>query len=405
MAHRLPPSSLARWGYSTVARLNSDLTGVDNRPEGRHVRVMKLETLLPLGKVDPGLRTPDTPLDIHSVAADAQFLESIGYDGLVVEETKDDPFVILALAAQATTTLKLGTAVTIAFPRSPTVMALSAWTLQKLSRGRLTLGLGPQVRGHIVRRYGCKWSPPGPWMREYVHAVRAVWDCWQTGTPLNIAGKHYTLNLMVPLFNPGPIEHPYIPIHLAAVNTKMCQVAGEVADGLRPHPVCTPSYIEQVMLPAVRAGAQKAGRSLEDFLVSMKPLIATAATEAELAPKIRDARARIAFYASTPQYLAAFQHLGLGELATECTVLSKEQRWEELPRYINDEVLDKFAVIGTHDQIARKLCDRFGHLVTNIEFSIAVKSAADRHTLTRLAREVQAHEAASARHAILGRVA
>ena len=123
---------------------------------------MKVETLLPLGKVDPGLRASEVPLDIHGVADDARLVEDLGYDGLMVEDTKQDPFVVMALAAQATTRLKLGTAVAIAFPRSPTVIAMTAWTLAKLSRGRFTLGLGTQVKGHIERRYGVKWSAPGP---------------------------------------------------------------------------------------------------------------------------------------------------------------------------------------------------------------------------------------------------
>ena len=251
---------------------------------------MQLETLLPLGKVDPGLRPPDTPLDMATVADNAQLLERLGYSGLVVEETKDDPFVIMALAAQATKTLQLGTAVALAFPRSPTVTAMSAWTLQKLSKGRFALGLGTQVKGHIQRRFGMQWSAPGVWMREYVAAVRAIWDHWQNDAPLNIQGEHYNINLMVPLFNPGPIEHPNIPIHLAAVNKVMCRVSGEVADGIRPHPVCTPSYIKNVMLPEVRVGTTRTGRSLSDFRVCMKPLVATAATHEELVPKVRDAR-------------------------------------------------------------------------------------------------------------------
>src|SRR6201990_2948539 len=232
--------------------------------------LMLLETLLPLGKVDPGLRAPEIPLDLASIGRDARLLEEIGYHGMVVEETKDDPFILMALAAQATSKLRMGTSVAIAFPRSPTVTAMSAWTLSKLSKGRFTLGLGTQVKAHIERRYGLPWTPAGPWMREYVQAVRAVWAHWQTGAPLEIAGPHYNINLMVPLFNPGPIEHPDIPIHVAAVNQIMCQVAGEVAEGIRPHPVCAPAYIEKVMLPAVRAGAAKAGRSLDRFPVGMK---------------------------------------------------------------------------------------------------------------------------------------
>src|SRR5215472_14892786 len=189
---------------------------------------MEIETLLPLGKTDPGLRAPEVPLDLAAVGRDAGLLERLGYDGIVFEETKDDPFVLVTLAAQATTRLKLATAVAIAFPRSPTITALSAWTLQKLSRGRFTLGLGSQVKGHIERRYGMAWSAPGPWMREYVEAVRAIWNRWQNNVPLDFNGPHYAINLMPPLFDPGPIEHPDIPIHLAAVNTLMCQVAGEV---------------------------------------------------------------------------------------------------------------------------------------------------------------------------------
>jgi probable F420-dependent oxidoreductase len=345
---------------------------------------MKVETLLPLGKVDPGLRAPATPLNISSVYDDARTVEDLGYDGLVVEEIKDDPFMIVALAAQATRRLNLGTAIALAFPRSPTVTAMSAWTAQKLSRGRFTLGLGTQVRAHIERRYGIKWSAPGPWMREYVQAVRAVWKCWQEGSPLNFQGKHYTLNLVVPLFNPGPIDHPDIPIHLAAVNARMCSVAGEVADGLRPHPVCTPKYIEEVMLPAARAGAARVGRRLDNFSVCIKPLIATAPDAASLQEKIRDVRARVAFYASTPSYLPAFEIHGLTDLANKLKILAREQRWEEMPTYIPDGVLNTYATVATFDEIGAKLKERYGHLVTNAEFSIPVRNESDRAKLERL---------------------
>ena len=350
---------------------------------------MRVETLLPLGKVDPGLRQPERALDLATIADDARLVESLGYDALMVEETKLDPFVVIALAAQATTTLNLGTAVAIAFPRSPTVTAMSAWTLQKLSGGRFTLGLGPQVKGHIERRYGMKWSPAGPWMREYIRAVRAVWNCWQLGTPLNVQGEHYNLNLMVPLFNPGPIEHPDIPIHLAAVNPTICRVAGELADGIRPHPVCTAEYIEHVMLPAVRQGANRAERLLNDFKISIKPLIATAADATALAPKIRDVRARVAFYASTPAYRAAFEFHGLGELADSLSILSRQQRWEEMPDFISDEILEKYAVVGTFKEIGEKLKQRYGHVVTNAEFSIPIANEQDQQTLRNLISDIQ----------------
>ena len=347
---------------------------------------MKLETLLPLGKVDPGLRQPEKALDITQVAEQARLVEDLGYDALMVEETKVDPYIVMALAAQATTRLGIGTAVAIAFPRSPTVTAMSAWTLSKLSGGRFTLGLGTQVKGHIERRFGMKWSAAGPWIREYVQAVRAVWNCWQNGAALDVKGEHYNINLMVPLFDPGPIEHPDIPIHLAAVNPVLCQVAGEVADGIRPHPVCTAEYIEQVMLPAVRKGAQSRGRGLDGFKVSIKPLIATAATPAELQKKIVDVRARVAFYA----YAAAFEFHGLGELAERLKVLSRAQRWEEMPAFIDDDVLHRYATIGTFDEIGDKLIARYGKVATNAEFSIPLAGARDLETLRELVRKIHA---------------
>ena len=363
---------------------------------------MHVETLLPLGKVDPGLRAPEVPFDITTIGEQARLVERLGYDRLVFEETKDDPFVVLTAAAEATTTLGLGTSVAIAFARSPTSMALTAWSLQRLSGGRFALGLGSQVRGHIVRRYGMTWRAPAPWMRDYVRAVRAVWRTWQDGVPLDVDNDHYRLNLMVPLFDAGPIDHPEIPILLAAVNPLMCAVAGEVGDGIRPHPVCTPSYIAEVMLPAVRAGAVRAGRSLERFSVNMKPLIATAPDEVRLAPKVRDARARIAFYASTPGYRAAFEHLGLGDLADRASALSKAKRWEELPPLIDDEILHAFVTIGTYDDIAARLHERYGAVVTHCEFSVAVGDEADREALAAMVAGLHARDDRAARATICG---
>jgi probable F420-dependent oxidoreductase len=338
---------------------------------------VKIETLLPLGKVDPGLRAPEVALDIREVSREAARVEALGFAGLVVEETKDDPFQVLALAAANTTSLRVGTAVAIAFPRSPYVTAMSAWTLQKLSGGRFTLGLGTQVRGHVMRRFGMEWHPAGPWLRDYIVALRGIWSSWQNGTPLDVATERYALNLTVPLFVPAPIEHPDIPVHVAAVKPGLCSVAGEVADGVRPHPVCTADYIRSVMLPACALGAAKSRRSLDGFSVAHKPLIATAPDETVLAERVRDARARIAFYLSTPAYRPAFDHHGYGELADRAAVLSKQQRWEELPGLVDDELFHTYVTSGTWDVIGDRLAERFGDVVTSIEFSINPRSEAE----------------------------
>jgi probable F420-dependent oxidoreductase len=295
----------------------------------------------------------------------------------------------MALAAQATSRVGLATAVAVAFPRSPTITALSAWNLQQLSRGRFTLGLGSQVKGHIERRYGMRWSAPGPWLRDYVGALRAIWNCWQNGTKLDFASEHYKLSLMVPLFAPAPIDHPRIPVQLAAVNPYMCQVAGEVADGIRAHPIATPRYIAEVMLPAMRKGATKAGRDLAGFAMCVNPLIATAPDRASLAERVQGVRARVAFYASTPAYLPAFETQGHGEIARQLQALSRAQRWEEMPALVDDEMLDAYAVIATHDELAAKLKARYGAVATDLEFVLPLATAADQAVARELIAELR----------------
>ena len=353
---------------------------------------MRVETLLPIGKVDPGLRDVSMRLDLPKVPDMAREVEALGYDGLVSGETKNDPYVPLVLGAASTERIRLTTAVVIAFPRSPTVTALTAWDIQALSKGRFVLGLGPQVKGHIERRFGMAWAPPLPRMREYILAVRAVWKCWQNRVPLDFQGEHYKLSLMVPLFDPGPIDYPDIPIQLAAVNTGMCRLAGELCQGFRPHPICTPKYIAEVMVPSAQAGAKKAGRDLKGFDLIPSPLIATAATPALLAERIRDVRSRISFYASTRTYRAVFEHHGWGALVDELHEYSVKKRWEELPTRITDEVLDTIAVIGTYDELAAKLRTRYGSVATGIEFGLPLRTPADREALQHIIRELQRAE-------------
>jgi probable F420-dependent oxidoreductase len=349
---------------------------------------MQIYTELNLGKTDPGLREPDDPFDITTTCDKAALVESLGFDGMVSTETKEDSFIITALAAHATQNLQIATSVAIAFARTPYVTAMAAWRIQALSRGRFTLGLGPQVKAHLIRRFGLDFTPAGSWMRDYVGAVRAFWDCWQNGTKLNYISDRYKLDLMVPLFNPGPMEFKPPPIHIAAVNAIMTQVAGEVADGFRPHPICTPRYIKEVMMPAFNRGVEKSGRIKIPFSIAQKPLIAAAVNEEQLEKRIRDVRARIAFYASTPAYRPAFEIWGHGELADRLSILSREQRWEEMPSYIDDDMLHKYAVVGLYDDVAEKIVERFGDVLTHVGFSIQIDNENDADKLRIMIKKI-----------------
>lgn len=349
---------------------------------------MLVESLLPLGKLDPGLRRPDVPLDIRTFAEGARLAEDVGLDAVLVEETKHDPFQLLALGASTTSRIQLGTSVAIAFARSPAVTAMSAWSLQQLSGGRLVLGLGTQVRAHVQRRYGIEWSTPAPWMRDYVGAVRALWDCWQHGEPLQFQSDHYRLDLMVPLFNPGPIDDPQIPIHVSGIGPSMCALAGEVANGLRLHPVCTVRFIDEVVLPAVARGAARVGRNGGDIEICMKPLVGTAADSARLREVITTVRERVAFYLSTPSYRRTFELHGWGDTAVHASQLSREQRWDELAALVDDEMLHTVAAIGTFDEIAGVLNGRYSGRVDRIEFSIPVNTPEDAARLAEILGEI-----------------
>ena len=179
---------------------------------------------------------------------------------------------MMALGATTTERIQLGTSVAMAFPRSPTATAMSAWSLAKLGEGRFMLGLSTQVRAHIQRRFGLDWHAPAPWMRDYIGAMRVVWRCWQDRTPLEFESEHYTLNLMVPLFDPGPIDYPDI----AVIGPNMTAMAGECADGIRLHLVVTTKYIDEEVLPNLARGAARAGRDVDEVEVCLKPLIGTA---------------------------------------------------------------------------------------------------------------------------------
>ena len=345
---------------------------------------MLVESLLPLGKLDPGLREPETPLDIRRFAELADVAERVGLDAVLVEETKDDPFQLLALGATTTERIQLGTSVAMAFPRSPTVTAMSAWSMQKVSGGRFVLGLGTQVRAHVERRFGLPWSAPAPWMRDYVGAMRAVWHTWQTGEPLAFESEHYSLDLMVPLFDPGPIDHPQVPVHIAAIGPNMCAVAGEVADGVRLHPVCTPRFIDEEVLPNVARGAARTGRPTSDVEVCIKPLVGTAPDEKRLERVATTVRERVAFYLSTPSYRRTFALHGWEDIAREASQLSRAKRWDDLPGLVHDEMLHTVATLATHDEIASKLHERYAGRVDRIEFSIPVETAADEGRLREI---------------------
>ena len=325
----------------------------------------------------------------------ARLAEELGYDGLTCSEVRQEPFVVATAAATATERVQLATSVAIAFPRSPMVVAYTARTLQDLAGGRFALGLGTQVRGHVERRFSSIWDSPGPRLREYVQALRAIWDCWQNGAPLDFRGRFYTFTLMTPEFNPGPGPHP-LRIHLAAVNPYNVETVATLCDGLRVHSFCTPEYLRDVLWPQVRAAATRANRPLETFEMIGGTFLTSGPTEEAVRAAREKTRRRVAFYASTRAYAPVLDHHDWSDLGPALRALIAEQRWSDLATLIPDEVLDHFAISGTYAEIADRVRTRLGGLVDRVNLPMPEDAADQRENLALAIEALKAIPTASA---------
>lgn len=293
--------------------------------------------------------------------------EDLGVDGVWFSETTHDPFLPAVLAGEHTRRVTIGTSIAIAFTRSPTLLAYLAWDLAALCGGRFVLGLGTQVKAHIVRRFGMTWDPPAPRLRETVEAIRAVWQTWRTGAPLQFRGRYHTLSLMTPFFAPPPLEAE-IPILTAGVNPPLCRVAGEAADGFVVHPFHTPAYLRDIVLPAIRRGRSRTGRNDASFTVAATIFAATGDTGEELARAREEARRSISFYASTPSYRRVLAHHGWDEVGARLSALAARGEWDAMAAEVPDEMLRAIVVEGPTEEIGATVVARYRGLVDRIGF-------------------------------------
>ncbi len=307
-------------------------------------------------KIDVATLVPN----LREMRALARAVEEIGFDGLWTSETQHDPFLPLAVAAEHTEKIELGTAIAVAFPRSPTVLAQIAWDLQNASNGRFILGLGTQVKPHIERRFATVWESPAAKLRELILAMRAVWDAWQGDGRINFRGEFYKITLMTPFFNPGPIEHPNIPIYIAGVNEKLCHVAGELCQGFHVHPFHTPKYLREQILPNIEIGLQKTKRARADIQMSSAIFVATDEGETEMA------RMQISFYASTPSYRPVLETHGWGDVGEKLSSLAARKEWGAMAEQITDEMLEEFCVMTTPESLASAIKTRYEGLLDRI---------------------------------------
>ena len=319
--------------------------------------------------------------DLAKAGANAREAEAAGYAGVWTAETSHDPFLPLLLGAEHTEHLELGTSIAVAFARSPMTLANTAWDLQAFSKGRFILGLGSQIKPHITKRFSMEWSHPAPRMREFVLAMRAIWNTWLTGEKLEFRGEYYQHTLMTPFFTPSAADlDGFGPpkVFLAGVGEMMTEVAGEVCDGFLCHGFTTERYLREVTMPALERGRAKAGKTMEGFEIIGPSFVVTGANDEQLEAAAAGTRQQIAFYGSTPAYKGVLELHGWGGLQEELNALSKQGDWVKMGTLIDDEILNTFAVVGPPESIAPELAARYGDVIQRISFYAPYKSDPER---------------------------
>ena len=303
---------------------------------------------------------------LADVADMARTMERRGYGGCWTAEVNHDPFLPLALAAEHTTSIELGTGIAVAFARTPMTVANVGWDLQAYSRGRFILGLGSQIQPHIENRFSMPWSHPIRRMREFIAALQAIWTCWRDGDRLQFEGDFYTHKLMTPMFVPEPHEYGFPKVFVAAVGDAMTELSGEVCAGLVGHAFTTRRYLVEVTEPAVQRGLKRAGRDRGQFEMACPVFVVTGSDEGEMAAAAARARKQIAFYASTPAYRRVLELHGWGELQPELRGLSMRGEWDAMAQLIDDAMLAEFAVVAAVHELAAAIRERCAGVIDRV---------------------------------------
>jgi len=319
---------------------------------------MKLDTMLAMG-----------PLD--RVGKVAKRAEEMGFSGIFTAEAVQTPFLSHAITALATERIELGTAIAVAFARSPMIQAMTAWDLHKASKGRFILGLGAQIRKHNERRFSVPFDPPGPRLRDMLLAIRHIWDAFDGKHALDYRGEYYTHDYIQPFFDPGPTGYGQPKLFIAAVGPYMCRLAGEVCDGIHIHPFHTIRYIKEVVKPRVSEGLAKAGRDPATFEYATTAFV-LGGSEEEQAGLANIVRNQIALYGSTPAYRPVFDMHGWNDLQPQLQGLVKTGRLAEAPQLVTEEILAEFSVRGSFEEVTERMRAKYEGVVDRVGFYIPV---------------------------------
>jgi probable F420-dependent oxidoreductase len=274
--------------------------------------------------------------------------EDAGLDSVWHVEINREPFVPLTAIAARTTRIRLGTGVVI-WARSPILASLVAANLDELSDGRFLYGLGTGPPDWNRRFHGMSYERPVRRIREYVEVMRGAWKAAHDGSAFDYEGELYRIE---DYRRPLRQERERIPIVLAAVQARMCELAGEIADGVLFNVLSTPRYVREFAMPHLQRGAERSGR---DLATLERAAAITAAVDDDASTARRWARHHIAFYSVIPYFDVMFELHGFEREAAAIRSAAAAGDPDGMIAAVSEEMIDTFAIAGTPDQCRRRL--------------------------------------------------
>jgi probable F420-dependent oxidoreductase len=278
-----------------------------------------------------------SPLDAGLLAREA---EEAGAAAFTCGEGEHAAFTSCVAALLATKEIVVGPNIAIAFARSPMYAAMEAYDLLTIGPGRTFYGLGTQIKQVIERRFSGTYDHPVARIREYGEIMRRAIRS-KRGEPVEpFEGRFYSVSQFGFHDAPEP-ELPELELHLAALQPKITELAAAEFDGLLAHGILTPRYIQEVMRPAIG----------DLFLTTA---VMTSIDEDVSAARER-ARFSLSFYATTPAYSRVFEFEGVPDLPGRLRRAFREQGRDAMTALMPDEILDRFVLIGTTEEVAERL--------------------------------------------------
>lgn len=277
--------------------------------------------------------------------------EEANFHSVWATELYRTSFQQLAAVSSVTSRIKLGSAVALAFTRSPLITALTALDLDELSNGRLVLGLGVGAKNTNEKYHGIKYGKPVKRIGECVEIINNYIASSYLDRDFSYSGEYYDVKTKGFKRAFKPLRNK-IPLYMAGIGENMSRAAAKTADGYLGHVVCSQDYLKGKVIPAINKGLKESNKKRSDFTVSsIIPCVVTN----KLKEAKKAAKATIGFYATVKTYRSPFEMAGFSEQLQKIRNAYFNKDIEGMIKNVPDSMVDKFAIVGNEDYCREKI--------------------------------------------------